>query len=164
MRRVDRYWEQFLDSITGNRAKPARYVEAFFFGTDPARAHEITPLVLAGRKTATGSLLWSIEADGKQRARPGDHWIVTNGSDDPQCIIETHAVRIIPFNEVVEEHARWGGEAGGTLEGWREMYWRYIESECRRIGRTPDPEAPLVMERFRVVYSEPLAADRQRGA
>jgi len=31
-----------------------------------------------------------------------------------------------------------------------------IVSECERIGREPDPKAPLAMERFRVVYSEPL--------
>jgi len=36
------------------------------------------------------------------------------------------------------------------------MYWEYIVSECKRIGREPDVKAPLAMERFRVVYSEPL--------
>ena len=39
---------------------------------------------------------------------------------------------------------------------WRPIYWRYIVSECRRIGRASDPKAPLVMERFTVVYRETL--------
>ena len=156
MSHVDRYWAQFRASIPAGQTKPDRYVEAFFFGTKPHRAHEITPLVLNGTKTATGALLWAIEADGKQPARPGDFWIVTNGGDDPQCIIQTSDVRVLPFDEVGEEYAQWGGEGDRTLDSWRHMYWSYIESECNRIGRTPDPMAPLVMERFRVMYAEPL--------
>jgi uncharacterized protein YhfF len=157
MSRVDRYWAQFLAAIAEDEAKPDGYVEAFFFGTRPDLAHEITPLVLDGTKTATGALLWAIEADGKRPARPGDFWIVTNGGDDPQCVIQTSDVRVIPFDEVGEEYAKWGGEEGCTLDGWRRLYWSYIQGECDRIGRAPHPKAPLVMERFRVVYAEPLA-------
>ena len=42
--------------------------------------------------------------------RPGDFWIVTNGGDDPQCIIQTSDVRVLPFGEVGGEYAQWGGE------------------------------------------------------
>jgi uncharacterized protein YhfF len=111
--------------------------------------------VLDGTKTAAGALLWSIEADGKRAARPGDFWIATNGGDDPQCIIQTSDVRVLPFDEVGAEYATWGGEGDLTPESWRRIYWSYIESECDRIGRAPDPKAPPVMERFRVVYAEP---------
>ena len=154
---VERYWAQFLASLAPGARRPRRYVEAFYFGTIPERAHEITALVLAGAKTATGALLWAIEADGKAPARPGDHWIVTDGADDPRCVIETLDARVIPFDEVGEDYARWGGEGDCSLASWRAMYWSYITGECQRIGRAPDPKAPLVMERFRVVYAEPLA-------
>ncbi len=156
---VDRYWAQFLDSIPVGQPKPDRYVEAFFFGTKPDRAHEINRLVLDGTKTATGSLLWSVEADGKQHAREGDCWVVTDGGDDPVCIIQTIDARVIPFDEVGEDYARWGGERDRSLESWRDMYWNYIVSECMRIGREPDTKAPLVMERFKVVYAEALQTD-----
>jgi uncharacterized protein YhfF len=108
--------------------------------------------VLAGTKTATGSLLWSYEADGKRLPEAGDHSIVTAGADDPVCIIETSEVRIVAFDEAGAEWARDGGEGDRSLATWRELYWRYIVSECGRIGREPSPQAPLVMERFRVVY------------
>ena len=42
------------------------------------------------------------------------------------------------------------------MSDWRRMYWEYIVSECKRIGREPDRKAPLAMERFHVVYAEPL--------
>lgn len=154
--RVERYWAQFLASIPAGEPRPEGYVEAFFFGTKPDRAHAINRLVLDGTKTATGSLLWSLQADGKRAAREGDYWIVTNGGDDPVCVIRTLDARLIPFDEVEEGYAWWGGERDRSLESWRDLYWDYIVSECRRIGRQPDAKAPLVMERFEVVYAESL--------
>jgi len=153
---VEQYWEQFMTSLPNEKTKPPRYVESFFFGTKPEGAREIAALVLAGTKTATGSVLWAYEADGKPLPRIGDYWIVTHGGDDPVCIIQTTEVRIIPFDEVGEEYARDGGEGDRSLQSWRTMYWDYLISECARVGREPTKKAPLVMERFRVVYHEPL--------
>lgn len=155
-RRITRYWEQYVASLPLGPSQPQGYVGAFYFGTKPNRAEEITKLVLDGRKTATGALLWALEHDGDKPAEPGDYWIVANGAVDPACIIQTTHARIIPFDEVGEEYARWGGEGDGTLANWRAMYWSYIVGECVRIGRSPESKAPLVMERFEVVYAEPL--------
>ena len=153
--RADRYWQQYLASLPRGDAPPARYVEAFSFGFTPEDAAEIAELVLAGTKTATGSPLWSYEADGKPVPRSGDHWIVNDGAGGPVCIIRTTDVAILPFAEVPERYAREGGEADRSLATWRPMYWKYLVSECRRIGREPHESAPLVMERFVVVYREP---------
>ena len=154
--KVERYWSQFLSSIPSGKERPHRFVESFFFGKELEEAGEISKLVLDGQKTATGSVLWSYEADGKPVPKAGDYWIVTNGGDDPVCIIQTTDVSVIPFDEVGEEYARDGGEGDRTLASWRRMYWDYIVSECARTCREPSQETPLVMERFRVVYREPL--------
>ncbi len=119
-------------------------------------ARDIAQLVLDGTKTATGSVLWSYEADGKRLPAVGDLSVVSAGGDDPVCIIQTTELRIVPFDEVTEDYARDGGEADRSLRSWREMYWKYIVAECRWIDREPSRKAPLVMERFRVVYGEPL--------
>jgi uncharacterized protein YhfF len=149
---ADRYWARYLASLPPERRPERPYVEAFWFGIVPDDAPEIVPLVLSGTKTATGAVLWAYEADGKRLPEIGDHSIVTAGADDPVCIIETTEVRILPFDEVGADWARDGGEGDRSLAFWRDLYWRYVESECRRIGREPSPKAPLVMERFRVVY------------
>ena len=154
MRAADQYWQQDLTSLPRAEDRPTRYVEAFSFGFTPDDASEIAVLVLAGTKTATGSVLWSYEADGKPLPQRGDHWIVRDGSGNPVCIIRTTDVAAIPFDEVPEIYALEGGEADRSLATWRPMYWRYIVSECRRIGREPHEKAPLVMERFVVVYRE----------
>jgi uncharacterized protein YhfF len=153
---VDRYWDQFLVSLPNEPEKPPRYIESFFFGTKPEDTKEISALVLAGTKTATGAVLWAYEADGKPLPQVGDYWIVTNGGDDPVCIIQTMEVRVLPFNEVGEEYAYDGGEGDRSLLSWRTIYWDYIVSECVRIGREPSEKAPLVMERFAVIYRDPL--------
>lgn len=153
---VDRYWEQYLASRPPGEKPAASYAGSGGFGFTEEDAREIAPLVLNGTKTATGCPLWSYEADGKPIPRVGDLWIVTAGTDRPVCIIETTEIRTIPFGEVTEDYARDGGEDDRGLQSWRRMYWRYILSECERIQKEPSEKAPLVMERFKVVYAEPL--------
>ncbi len=152
---VQRYWEQFLNSISVGRHRPARYLEAFAFGSTLADAKEIAPLVLAGTKTATGSVLWASQADRKPIPTAGDFSIVTLGGDDPVCVIETTDIRTIPFDEVTADYAWDGGEGDRSMAGWREMYWNYVERECRRLALEPTAKTPLLMERFRVVYAAP---------
>ena len=153
---ADRYWRQYLATLPAQADRPPSYVESFSFGFTAEDASEIVELVLAGTKTATGSVLWSYEGDGKPIPRVGDHWIVRDGKGAPRCIIRTTDVAIIPFDEVPAVYAHEGGEADRTLATWRPMYWRYIVSECGRLGRAPHPKAPLVMERFAVAYREAL--------
>ena len=157
MNNVERYWKQFTDSPSSGISVAGRYRDSLFFRFSAEDAPEVSHLVLEGAKTATGSVLWSYEADGQTLPQVGDFWVVTKGGDDPVCVIQTTEVRILPFDEVGEEYARDGGEGDCTLESWREMYWEYIVSECRRIGREPSRKAPLVMERFQVVYRERAA-------
>lgn len=154
--KVDRYWEQYLASIAAEVKRPAGYAGTAAFGFTWNDAREIAPLVRNGTKTATGSLVWSNEVDGRPASRAGDLWVVLAGPDDPVCIIETTEVRVFPYDEVPEEYAWEGGEGDRTLRDWRRIYWKYIVSECKRIGREPNMKAPLAMERFRVIYSEPL--------
>ena len=151
-----RYWQQYLTTLPAQVDRPPPYVESFSFGFTAEDASEIAGLVLDGTKTATGSVLWSYEADGKPIPRIGDHWIVSDGGGVPRCIIRTTDVAIIPFDDVPDVYAQEGGEADRTLAAWRPMYWRYIVSECQRLGREPHPKTPLVMERFTVVYREAL--------
>jgi uncharacterized protein YhfF len=153
---VKRYEEQFLTSLAPETKRASRFVEPVAFGFTTQDATEISKLVLDGIKTATGSLLWSYQADGKWLPSVGDLWVVIDGDSKPVCIAQTTNVEIIPFNEVSEDYARWGGEGDCSLESWYRMYWRYIVLECKRIGRAPAAIAPMIMERFALVYAEPL--------
>lgn len=155
MTEVEKLWAHYLDSLPKEAPKPARYYEAFAFGTSPESATELAALVKAGIKTATSSLAWSYEHDRKPLPRPGDLSIVLDGGGTPVCLIETTEIRIIPFSQVDPQFAFDGGEDDRSLESWREGYWTYIIAECNRIGRSPTPDVPMVCERFRLVDSNP---------
>ena len=153
---LNRYKEQFFASVRFEARLAGRSVEPVAFGFTPHDATEISRLVLDGTKTATGSLLWSYEAEGKAPPSGSDLWVVIDGDSNPMCISQTTKVEIIPFDDVPGDYALWGGEGDRSLEGWRRMYWRYIVLECKRIGRDPARTAPMVMERFAVIYAQPL--------
>jgi uncharacterized protein YhfF len=157
--RLNRYWQQFLASLAVGTDPPTGFVEPAVFGFTREDATEISKLVLEGVKTATGSVLWSYQADGKALPRTGDFWIVVDGDHNPVCVIRTSSVEVIPYSQVGEEYAHWGGEGDRTLESWRRIYWQYIGQECERIGRQPSTDAPLIMERFEVVFSDPPMSD-----
>ena len=156
--KAEQYWQQFLASLAAGTPRPARYTDVFSFGTRPEHGRPIAALVVAGTKTATGSVQWTYDAAGTPLPQAGDLSIVTDGTDTPVCIIETVDVQVLPYDEVGEAYAWAGGERDRTLASWREMYWDYIVSECGRLGRPPSATTPLVMERFRVAYQAPLAA------
>lgn len=153
--KAERYWAQFLASLPPDVERPVTYYEAFSFGSSPESTSSITPLVLDGIKTATGSLLWVYEAEGRRPPQVGDYSIVTDGEEPVGVILDTE-IRVLPYDEVDAAFAWDGGEEDRTLQSWRQFYWDYILAECARIGREPTPQAPLVCERFRLVYREPL--------
>lgn len=154
--KTERYWDQYLRSLPHGAHRPADYEGSFSFGLTPHDATEVAGLAVKGKKTATGDLLWSFEHDNKPIPKVGDHWIVVDGNGDPVCIIQTTDVSIIPYDQVPSAYARDGGEGDETLRSWRRLYWKYIVSECHRINREPVDNIPLVMERFTVVYKDPV--------
>src|SRR5262245_14181170 len=97
---VDRYWQQFLAWLPPGEEPPAGYYEAFHLGTTPEGATEIATLALAGVKTATGSLKWTYEAEGRPPPAPGQFSIVLNGAGEPVGVIETVEIRILRLEEV----------------------------------------------------------------
>jgi uncharacterized protein YhfF len=152
---IDRYWAQFLKSLPPE-ARPAQCYDVFSFGSTKESAKSIAALVLSGIKTATGSLQWVYEAQGRRHPRPGDYSIVTDGEGYPLCVIVDTEVATVPYDEVDSAFAWDGGEEDRSLETWLRIYWDYIISECARIQREPTLKTPLVCERFRVVYRDPL--------
>ena len=149
----DRYrlfWQEFARSRVGDPTP--HFLEAFHFDDNESSANELAGLVLSGQKRAGAALLWAYEVESKQLPKPGDLSIVTNFAGDPLCVIETQRVDIVPFNEVSEEFAATEGEGDGSLAYWRRAHEAFFGRECRRIGRQPTQDMPVVCERFEVVY------------
>ncbi len=126
---------------------------AWAFGASPEQADELLALVLAGTKTATASALWDYEADGEPLPEPGSLSILLDGRGHPRALIETTDVTVVPFDEVDEEHAFLEGEGDRSLAHWRQAHERFF-TEVAAHDRGFQPDMPVVLERFRVVYQE----------
>jgi uncharacterized protein YhfF len=144
------FWQAF--ARTRATDPTPRFLEAFHFDDNQPSADELAALVLSGRKRATAGLLWAHDAETRPLPRPGDLSIVTNFSGDALCVIETRQVDVVPFDQVSAEFAATEGEGDGSLAYWRRAHEAFFGRECRRLGRQPAPDMPVVCERFEVVY------------
>lgn len=145
---VEAFWAHVRSEIDG---LPSACPEAWSFGATPQHADELLALVLTGTKTGTASPLWDFEASGEAVPAAGDLSIILDGSSSPRAVIETIAVRIVPFDDVDADHAFAEGEDDRTLASWRsthEQYWRAYSENARGF----QPTMPVVCERFRVVH------------
>jgi uncharacterized protein YhfF len=155
--RIAAFWSAFLDHTGRPPATPL--FEAFAFGDHEALADALADLVRRGRKTATASLVWEYETEGKRAPRPGDLSVVTSGDGRPLCVIETTDVEVHAFEDVDPQFAAAEGEGDGSLDWWRQAHWSYFGRVCARLGRERAMRMPVVCERFRVVF----AADENGG-
>ena len=158
---IHAFWSAFASTIGEDPSE--RFYEASYFGDSAALADELAALVVAGRKRATAGLLWAYEAEGKRLPKPGDLSVVTLFSGKPVCVIETSSIRIVPFFLVDADFAATEGEGDGSLAYWQRAHTAFFGRECERLGREFTPNAPVVCERFALVYRDPSAKPPSAG-
>ena len=147
---IQSIWAAFVRQLGHDPSE--RFVEAFHFDDNEPSANELADLVLRGRKCATAALQWAYESEGKQTPKPGSLSIVTRWSGVPVCVIETTSIEIMPFANVGADFAAAEGEGDGSLAFWQRAHTAFFGRECVRLGRKFVPSAPVVCERFRVVF------------
>ncbi|HKH12921.1 MAG TPA: ASCH domain-containing protein [Rubrobacter sp.] len=152
--KADGLWREFLSTLPAGSDIPVRGYEAWSFGDGPEMADRLGGLVLAGRKTATCSALWELEAEGEPAPRPGEMSIVLDGRGEPLCVVVTTEVEVRRFDEVDEALARDEGEGDRSLAYWREAHRSFFARTLPGIGRRFSEDMPLVCERFRVIYGQ----------
>ena len=124
---------------------------AWSFGASPEQADALLSLVLAGTKTATAGAFWDYESEEEPLPEVGSLSILLDGAGHPQALVEITDVRIAPFDEVDEEHARREGEGDLSLAHWREVHRQFF-LDVATHDRGFESTMPVVLERFRVVY------------
>ena len=147
---IHAFWRAFTSTIGHDPSD--RFYEAFHFDDNAPSADELAALVLAGTKRATAGLVWAFESEGKPIPKPGDLSVVTLFSGEPVCVIETQSIQIVPFSEVDADFAATEGEGDGSLTYWQRAHTDCFGRECQRLGRELSLSAPVVCERFAVVY------------
>lgn len=154
---LDAFWEvarshadlQGVPTYTGENAVGLLRPPAWSFGATPQQADELLALVLDGTKTATASARADYDQFDEPLPEPGLLGIVLDGQAHPRALVVTTEVRVTPFADVDEAHAREEGEGDRTLAHWRRVHERFF-TEHAAGGFAPD--MPVVLERFRRLY------------
>lgn len=141
-----------LAAYWGPKPLDALRPPAWAFGATPEQADELADLVVRGVKTATAGSLADYGAEGEELPTIGQLGIVLDGSERPRALLMTTGVRVVPFSEVDEAHAYAEGEGDRSLATWREVHEAFF-AEHAEGGF--DPEMPLVLEEFEVLYVAP---------
>jgi uncharacterized protein YhfF len=97
-------------------------------------------------------LRWWYEAAGEQLPEVGDLSVITDWERRAVCVIRTTSVEVVAFDEVSEDQAAAEGEGDGTLAHWCKVHTVSFAKDLAVIGRAPEPDMPVVFERFEVVF------------
>ena len=138
-------WEAF---IRNNDIEDHGY-EAFAFG---AEADLLAHLVVIGEKTATASAYPLYKLENEPIPKVGAYSVVLDSFDNGVCVIQTHKVTVVPFNEVTAEHAYKEGEGDKSLDYWREVHIKFFTECLNEVGLKFTSDMKVVCEEFSVVF------------
>ncbi len=136
-------------------ALPPGPVHVDGFGDSAELSGELLALIRSGRKRAGTSLLWGCEADGESLPSAGNIEIVVDHRHQPALVTQITRVEIVPFNQVTAAYAAIEGEGDGSLDHWQRAHWAFFGRECRRIGREPTQDMPVVCCVFELLHVVP---------
>ena len=152
MNAIELFWQDYLKTLPAGEDPDLLRYTAWSFGNTTELANELGQLVVAGIKTATCSMVSSYEEENEPLPKPGDLSIILDGTGSPLCIIQTTEVQIMPFSQVDERFAYDEGEGDRSYAYWRNAHQHYFSRICEQRGQSLNEDAPLVCERFRLLY------------
>lgn len=145
----DSFWSGFLEE----KQLPAdtACADYFSFGKTEQEANEVLKQVLRGKKRADCRLLREYELSGRRVPKKGELKAVTDADGTPRCVIETTAVRKLPFAEVTFEQCR-RVDGAKTLEEWQEKHRRLFDESAQECGFSFTEDMIVLIEEFRLIY------------
>lgn len=148
--KIDHYWARFCEASHVDTSTP---YQVWYFGNTREMAAELAALVLAGRKTATASLVEVNKLRPSEAPVVGGYSVVTDFDGDPVCVVQTVDIREVAFEDVDPGFAAQEGEGDLSLEYWRRVHEDYFVRETRELGLNFDARSLVCCERFRLLYS-----------
>lgn len=121
------------------------YFERFAFGDSPEMADELLNLVLAGKKTATVSIV----LEGEPTPSVGDLSLVLDGRGNPACVIKTVRLEVVRFCDLTWDMVRLEGE-DESFEQWQAGNISYWTRDAAKRGYTFNGQTPITFECFEV--------------
>ncbi|MEG0774701.1 ASCH domain-containing protein [Clostridium sp.] len=148
------FWMKYLESIGEDLNTTNKTAIAWYFCDNQESAVKLAELVKAGTKKATASLYYWYNLAKEPLPKEGEYSVITDYTGEPQCIIKTTKITIVPFKEVTEDFARAEGEGDKSLEQWKEIHVRYFSKELKEIGKEFSKDMEVLCEEFELIYKE----------
>lgn len=133
------------------------------YGDSAALSMELLALIASGRKRAGTGLLWAYQHDHEPIAQVGDIEIVVDHLHRPALVTRIVSSQVLAFDQVSADYAAIEGEGDGSLAYWRKGHWNFFSRECRRIGREPADDMPVICNVFEVLHVLPGFATPDAG-
>ena len=123
--------------------------DSWAFGGEPDK---LASLVLEGKKRSTASVYDLYAYDNEQLPEVGSYSVILDSEDRAVCVIRDTEVRVVPFKDVDEEHARLEGEGDLSLAYWRDVHKKIFTQWMKEAGMAFKDSTKVVLEKFEVVY------------
>ena len=123
--------------------------DSWAFGGEPDK---LASLVLEGKKRSTASVYDLYAYDNEQLPEVGSYSVILDSEDRDVCVIRDTEVRVVPFKDVDEEHARLEGEGDLSLAHWRDVHKKIFTQWMKEAGMAFKDSTNVVLEKFEVVY------------
>ncbi len=147
---TENFWQEFCAENSHVNADESYQV--WFFGNTSKMAKELVELVLRSKKKATASLAEVNKLKPETAPIDDGYSVITDYEGNPQCVIQTTEIRILPFMEVDAQFAFDEGEGDQTLEDWREGHWKYFTKEAEELNFEFNEKSLVACERFKLLY------------
>lgn len=144
---IKAFWDKFIQSSEQFNQLKNLKIDAWSFGNTPSMANDLGKLVIAGKKTATCSLLRAYEGYEDEIPQVGTYSVICDGEEEPLCVIFLTHTWICKYSEVDEKHAYEEGEGDRTLSYWKKAHHEFFSQYPNFTENDL-----LICERFQVVY------------
>mgnify|MGYP004503768845 FL=1 len=145
-REIDKYFSQYLTSqkLTKDMIK-----------NDDTSVMElkknIIELILSNRKKVFVSSIYTYDSFFKTMPVEDSYTIITHKSK-PACILKTLKVETVKFKDLNSKNLE-GELKDNDIDKWKSDNIGIFETECREALRVFNPEVPIVIENFELVYN-----------
>jgi uncharacterized protein YhfF len=149
-RTIEQFWQECCRAIPG-AAAAGRY-KLRTFGASEEMARRLLDLIASGEKTGTFAVDWEYDGKPGERPMPGDYYVVTGFSGEPELLIRVTHTEVVPFIGIDQRHVQCEGRTLRQVEPWRKVHWDYWTKTLEKIGRKPAEDMPVLYQEFEVVY------------
>ena len=147
---IDDYWNQAIAS------KPELAVDHQIrsIGIDEETTVLIIDFIKEGEKVGTFSLPWLMESENIPASHTGQPIILLSYDGKPEIIVQITDIEETTFGEIDYEVTKIDGPPVRDPEVWIPLHREYWNNILKPYGRSCTDDMPVIVERFKLVYSE----------